>query len=147
MTGVSSNKASNAWAVSFSFYSTTLHKFVPGIIHWNGTSWTKSKAPAPAGSSYIEMHAVSAPATAWAVGAWGPNGDCQSWGNCQALIEHWNGTSWSVTGNPDPANSNSELYGVAATGTSNAWAGGQYCDINGCYALMEHWNGTSWSIV
>jgi hypothetical protein len=147
LSGVSASKASRAWAVSQGFFSATLHKYVPGIIHWNGTSWTRSKAPSPAGSSVPGLNGVTArPATAWAVGSWGPKGDCQSFTNCKGLIEHWNGTSWSVSASPDPANSNSILYGVTATGASNAWAGGQSCDINGCHVLMEHWNGTTWSI-
>jgi hypothetical protein len=55
------------------------------------------------------------------------------------LIEHWDGTSFSVVSSPDPkANATLNLEGIAAVSTNNIWAVGT--------TGIENWNGTSWSI-
>jgi hypothetical protein len=67
-------------------------------------------------------------------------------GALQTLIEHWDGSSWSVIPSPSPGSS--FLYGVAATSPSDAWAVGDYTDKNGMnQTLTEHWDGVSWSVV
>jgi hypothetical protein len=72
----------------------------------------------------------------WAVG--------QTYAN-QTLIQHWDGTSWSVILSPNPSGV-SHLRGVAAVSATDVWAVGYY--KSGPYrTLIEHWNGTSWSVV
>jgi hypothetical protein len=61
----------------------------------------------------------------------------------QPLIEHFNGTRWSVTPSPT-LGGYGELNGVAAVASNNVWAVGQGSPTN---PLIEHWNGTKWSIV
>jgi hypothetical protein len=112
--------------------------------HWDGTSWSQVSAPSPANSSYNYFVAVSASATndVWAVGSF-----INSKGKSQALIEHWDGTSWSQVSSPNPVNATSSLLGVAATSSSNAWAVGTHKTSSGLrQALIEQWNGSSWSI-
>src|SRR5439155_753020 len=72
----------------------------------------------------------------WAVGYYS-NGRTE-----QTLIEHWNGSSWSVVLSPNPpGTSYAELYGVAAVSANDVWAVGEY----GGGTLVEHWNGSSWN--
>src|SRR5207249_607290 len=59
----------------------------------------------------------------------------------KTLIEHWNGSSWSVVASP-VGSGNDQLAAVAAVSASNIWAVG-----NNGNTLIEHWNGTSWSVV
>ena len=61
------------------------------------------------------------------------------------MIEHWNGTSWSVVKSPNVGSDSdgNVLSGVAAVSASNIWAVGSYSKGS----LIEHWNGTSWSVV
>ncbi len=121
-------------------------------IHWNGTSWSAVSTPNPApdcedgdilwgGQSLNAVAAVSRN-DVWAVG-----GDCYS---MHTLIEHWDGTAWSMVGSPrlqiGGGDSWSELSGVAAISSSNVWAVG-WQDAGGLQPLIEHWNGTSWSVV
>jgi len=63
----------------------------------------------------------------------------------KTLIEHWDGSAWSVVSSPN-VGSYSVLNAVAAVaGNANdIWAVG-YSD--GPQTLVEHWNGISWSIV
>jgi hypothetical protein len=61
------------------------------------------------------------------------------------LIEHYNGSAWSLVSAPKPAY-NGYLSGVTSLSPSNAWAvGGMYNDgPEG--PLVEHYNGTAWTI-
>ena len=80
---------------------------------------------------------------AWAVGFYtvGSTG--------QALIEHWNGTTWTQVPSPstNPSSEPSLLSGVSATSSSNAWAVGSYATSSGGATVIEHWNGTTWTQV
>ena len=58
----------------------------------------------------------------------------------RAVIEHWDGTNWSVAAVGTPP---SLLYAVAALSSSDVWAVGQ----NGVQTLVEHWNGQRWVMV
>jgi hypothetical protein len=56
------------------------------------------------------------------------------------LIEHWDGSQWSLVA--PPAVGNSTLYGVDALASDDVWAvGGAHGD-----SLVEHWDGTGWSV-
>ncbi len=79
----------------------------------------------------------------WAVGAYGTLG-VTDW----QLIEHWNGTTWSLAASPTLTTPN-ELLAVGAVATrfapGDVWAVGGY--DSGGQSLIEHWNGLSWSVV
>jgi hypothetical protein len=55
-----------------------------------------------------------------------------------AVIEHWNGTAWTVQNSPNPRGSShyDDLHGVAATSAGDAWAVGSYG--NAGRTLIEH---------
>ena len=64
------------------------------------------------------------------------------------MIEHWNGTKWSVVKSPNNGSFNNTLGGVAVNSASDIWTVGAYANSNGVYqTLSEHWNGTKWSLV
>jgi hypothetical protein len=66
------------------------------------------------------------------------------------LIEHWDGTAWSIVPSPDPAaGTYIFLNGVAAVSTNDIWAVGTYLDTVSTHhrVLTEHWDGVSWTIV
>jgi hypothetical protein len=58
------------------------------------------------------------------------------------LIEHWDGTRWSVIPSPNTAKFYNGLNGVAALSPTDIWAVG-----SSDQPLVEHWNGKKWSIV
>jgi hypothetical protein len=66
-----------------------------------------------------------------------------------ALIEHWNGLSWSVATHPASSVLSSEILGMGAISSNDVWAVGDlYNATSGHYeGLIEHWNGTTWSAV
>src|SRR5262249_11998123 len=67
--------------------------------------------------------------------------------NSVTLIEHWNGSSWSIVPSPT-VGADSQLIRVAALAGNDVWAVGYGALGGGGYqTLIEHWNGTAWSIV
>ena len=102
-------------------------------------------SPNPAAAISSDLHGVSAIASndAWAVGNYQDSTSFFYF----TLIEHWNGTAWSIVPSPNGA-SPSELGGVSAIASNDAWAVGDYpTSTNNPQTLVEHWNGTAWSIV
>src|SRR6266436_451309 len=69
-----------------------------------------------------------------------------SMGFYHALIEHWDGTSWSVVTAPTMRVGN-HLQGVAVVSQNNVWAVSYYFNGTVFQTLIEQWNGSSWSVV
>jgi hypothetical protein len=68
----------------------------------------------------------------------------------QTLIEHWNGSAWSVVASPNPAGKTyAVLNGVAALSASDIWAVGHSGDPSSIplQTLTLHWDGSQWSII
>lgn len=67
----------------------------------------------------------------------------------RTLIEHWNGTSWSIVTSPNVGPYDNRLYAVAVVSSNDVWAVGFHDSegVFGSFTLTEHWNGTSWSAV
>jgi hypothetical protein len=85
---------------------------------------------------------VNSPTDVWAVGDQGVTDSSSS-----TLIEHWNGTAWSIVPSPSPG-SDSDLTGVTTSNAANdVWAVGYY-DPTGTaqgQTLTLNWNGTTWT--
>jgi hypothetical protein len=108
-----------------------------------GSSWSIVTSPNQGvNANQLSAIATVSPSDAWAVGSYYRNNTVE-W---QTLIEHWNGTSWSVVASPNAPGMQDFLYGVTALSASDIWAVGDVW--NGAYEpLTEHWNGTVWSVV
>lgn len=146
--GLSARTSSDVWAVGVQATETSNDTLA---LHWNGTSWVAVSTPNPwpecedgdilwGGNSLSAVDAVSAN-DVWAVGS-----ECYS---ANAIIEHWNGSAWSLVASPrgpDGFNSTAALYDVDAISATNVWAVG-YSGSNGLDSLVEHYNGSTWSIV
>lgn len=88
-------------------------------------------------SSLAGVAAVSAN-DVWSVGSY--KGSSSSSG--QTLIEHWDGTSWSIVTSPSPS-TYSNLKAIAAVSANDIWAVGS----SSSETLTEHWDGSSWSVI
>jgi hypothetical protein len=142
--GVSADSGDQAWAVGHYKKDGYNSRHRTLILHWDGTSWSPVASPNPSArsNSLRGVSAVSA-TDAWAVGS---NGN-ETTNAVDALILHWDGTSWLQVTSPNPTHGSS-LFGVSADSTTDAWAVGDYYDSN-LYldTLILHWDGTSWSKV
>jgi len=113
------------------------------VEHWDGTTW--SIVPSPnLGATYNFLRTVVAAASndVWAVGGWGASGPV-----LRTLVEHWDGTTWSIVPSPNAGSSDNELLGEALVSANDIWAVGNYWDGSRARTLIEHWDGTAWTVV
>ena len=102
--------------------------------HWDGSAWSVVSSP-NAGTSHNYLNGVAAVSAndVWAVGYYvnGSNVD-------QTLVEHWNGSAWSVVSSPNAGTGDNDLYGVAAVSATDVWAVGYY--NNGTVCTRRWWS-------
>jgi hypothetical protein len=136
LTGISADSANDIWAVGRSFAGSGA-----ATLHFDGTNWNAVANP-KFRYGVMDLSAVTAlsPTNAWAVG----QGKFCSLCNFHDVIEHWDGTSWSLVSGPIPNAKSSILVGVAAVSANDIWSVGF---IDADQTLTEHWDGTSWSIL
>jgi hypothetical protein len=112
---------------------------------WNGRKWTVQQMPTFAGGVAPVLEGISCTSSRACTAV----GSSESDGMTTALVERWDGTSWTIQTTPDvPGQSESTLNGVSCAPSSTCVAVG-YSDT-GEYTrwstLAERWDGTSWSI-
>jgi hypothetical protein len=71
LTSVTATSAANTWAAGYIYNGASYQSL---ILHWNGTTWTRSASPNPGAGGDPSSIAASAPATIWAVGQFGAVG-------------------------------------------------------------------------
>ena len=142
--GVTALAANNVWAVGNDAGTNTIQTL---IEHWNGSSWSVVSSSGPG----LVINRLNGVAAISANNIWAVGDDSRSAApsaQFAPLVEHWNGSNWSVVISPLQGTSDF-LRGIAAVSASNLWAVGDYrngIDPSGPYfTLIEHWNGTSWS--
>ncbi len=111
--------------------------------HWDGSTWTSVPPNGPGGDGVHQLVGVDATSTndVWAVGYYTRQSDEHP------LVEHWNGTAWSVVDIPEPADGGA-LFDVTALSPTNVWAVGRTSSVVLSHkGLIEHWDGTAWHIV
>jgi len=132
-----------AFAVGSQRQSSSLD-FTQLIESFSGSSFSVTAGASVPGASTTGLNAAggSGPKDVWAVG--NQNGSTNS-----TLIEHFNGTSWSLVSSP--AIADGSFSSVSADSPTDAWAvgGQQINDPHNTFntTLTEHWNGSAWQTV
>ncbi|HST04829.1 MAG TPA: S-layer homology domain-containing protein [Chloroflexia bacterium] len=124
-----------------------LPKVLPTAIA-NGPSGVSECGPpwqvvaSPELTSTAELHDVVALSDndVWAVG-FSPNG------HSSTLVEHWDGSMWSVVPSPNPGSRSNELYSIDGVSDTDLWAVGNTSTETAQVTLVEHWDGSMWSVV
>ena len=114
------------------------------IEQWNGSAWSIVKSPnVKALSNSLSGVTATSAHDIWAVGApFNPSGN-----TAQTLIEHSNGSQWSIVKSPNVTSYNF-LQGVTAVSSRLVWAVGySFSNLGSVQTLIEQWNGSTWSIV
>ena len=144
LNGVAAVTPNNVWAVG-DYYSTSQSAYVSLIEHWTGANW--QVVPSPSENYITNLNGITAISAndIWAVGSTEPANSATGF----TLIEHWDGTSWSIVPSPSPGQELNRLWAVSAGPSNDVWAVGDYSTKNGraFRTLIEHWDGTSWSVV
>ena len=143
---VAAGSASDAWAVGASDALSASSQ--PLAEHWDGRAWSTAAVPVPAGATGAQLDGVDEvnSGDVWAVGNMTTSAGAE-----RTLIEHFDGTVWTVVPSPNPqtgAGASDELKGIGGTSAGDLWAVGEYSDGQSFNAMLfVHWNGTAWSFV
>lgn len=145
--GVACTSANACWAVGFSGNNGGAKTL---IERWNGSSWQIVTSPNHTESqqaNYNHLYGISCAQSSdcWTVGNYESSGVSDG-----TLVEHWNGSSWSIMPSPNgPASVHaSTLISVTCLSLTNCWSSGlYYSSRNQVQTLTETWNGSVWSVV
>jgi hypothetical protein len=134
LNGIACADADDCWAVGATGDETL-------IAEYAGGTWTTVASPSPPEESEPELFGVSCVSNddCWAVG-WDRDPGAAE----QTLIEHYDGTGWSIVSSPNTNDGGANLLnGVACANAAECWAvGGGTLGT----PLIEQYNGTAWAI-
>lgn len=127
LTGLTVLSPTNAWAVGDYYNAPSASDDRTLIEHWNGTRWKVVPSPDANPETYLADRFFSVTALSatdlWAVG-WSDN---PSTGLAKPLIEHWNGTQWTIVKSPIPGrNYGSPALDVSSAAPGNVFVIGPY---------------------
>jgi hypothetical protein len=124
---------------------------MPTAQHWHQGRWITTPLPVPydvEGTVHQQLSVATVSATnAWIVGGVFENAGIVGTHAIGALIEHWDGTRWSIVDNPAAEAERGALYDLDVLSATDIWAVGTRDVGTNHVPLVEHWDGTSWTIV
>lgn len=141
LTGISCTSTSAC--VGSGFFQSASGNIAPMAEALTKSGWSAAAAPAPGGSVFAQLLAISCHGTdCEAVGM-----SSSSSGKISALAERWNGSSWSTQSVPSPkGTASTTLTGVSCTSSTACIAVG-YSTKSGSDATMAAaFNGKSWAL-
>ena len=139
--GVDARASNDAWAVGS--YTNKQGIVLTLVERWDGSKWKIVPSPnpsppgAPPNGGLGAVHALSA-TNAWAVGSFLDDSALP-----QPLVEHWNGTAWSIVATPDLGADEAVFADVTAVSSTAVWTVG----FRDTATLVERWNGSAWNVV
>jgi hypothetical protein len=148
---------SRTWCVAVGSFSPISDPYDPPsktlVESWDGTSWTVVPSPGPAVGlqGVLKSVACTSPTDCVAVGSYGTIAASGSRVR-HALIETWNGTSWSMVSGLVPGMElRSALQSVACPSPGRCLAVGSYSpsmvsNTLDDQTLVEEWDGAAWSM-
>jgi hypothetical protein len=116
---------------------------------WNGTAWSLVGATSPT-RAYAGFTGVSCLGATNCFGVgWSITGSVFQPDPSKTLVEHWNGTKWSIVPSSVGGTTASQLNGISCAAANKCIAVGSYAvpgDANGRQrTLALRWNGTKWT--
>ena len=113
---------------------------------WNGTSWSITPSPDPPGVTSLTFSGLACVSTTdcFAVGSTIVDPHVRT---SNTLVEHWDGTSWSVMTTPNRPVKFNQLVDVSCPTSTSCTAVGFSYDGAKKDTLVERWDGMTWSIV
>jgi hypothetical protein len=105
-------------------------------------AWTGTQPPSLGTDDLLAGVTVLSACDAWAVGSFTDASNVQD-----TLIEHWDGSNWTVFPSPNPGHALSYLDGVRGASPTNIWAVGAYSSESSTQqkSLVLHWDGAQWT--
>ncbi len=150
LNAVAARASNDVWAVGTQSSGTL-------VEHWNGSAWsvvaspnTPPQRPGATVSDVLTGVTATAANDAWLSG-YSIDTVSGSFLPLKTLVEHWNGSTWSIVSSPSPKGHNT-LSAIRALASNDVWAVGNGWTDQATGVPVEtpeliHWNGTSWSSV
>jgi len=131
LNAVAAISANDVWAVGTDGANTL-------IEHWDGAQWSVIPSPSPSATgNFLQGVTALSADNVWAAGYDITGQGCEQ--IPEPLIEHWNGTQWSVATTPTiSAQYGARLYAISADSANDVWAVGE---------VVERFDGSAWSLV
>ncbi|HEY1738468.1 MAG TPA: hypothetical protein VGI86_07150, partial [Acidimicrobiia bacterium] len=144
LNSITCSSASNCLAVGG-----TLRSSRPLAARWNGTSWTSSLLAQPR-NTYAELNGVSC-INAHDCDAVGYSTMQQAPYSNRHMLQHWNGTTWSIVVTPSPAGLQTVFTGVSCvTGqcavTGTAFDNAQPQNATTAQPFVDRWDTHTWTL-
>ena len=137
--GVDARTTTDAWAVGYGFGANNIARTF--VEHWDGMVWTRvmsANAGHPANGVLSGVVAIAAD-DVWAVGAYANGGPSLT------LIEHWDGTAWTIVPSLNKGPFPNSLSAVTAVAPDDIWAVGTwFTKAFDDRTLTLHWDGSAW---
>jgi len=142
LNAVSAISATDVWAVGFTFGCDA--QLQPLAMHWNGQNWKVVMTPVlPFDNNALNGVQAWAPDNVYAVGY-----QTASNGATQTLVEHWDGTNWTIVDSPNKNNTGNILFATSGSSPSDMWAVGAATAPNvPIKTLILHFDGVTWKLV
>jgi hypothetical protein len=142
---VSGAAADDVWAAGWFYDDDGAERDL--IEHRDGAAWSvvPTPDPTPEREDIVRLSGIDAISSTevWAVGMFEV---ARSDPRPRTLIEHWDGSAWSIVQGRNPSRSWDELNDVSAAGAADVWAVGLAL-LGGESAFIEHWDGARWRVV
>jgi hypothetical protein len=145
LTDVTCRGAGNCWAVG---YNGNVHGSQTLIEHNTGSGWVIFPSPTPANNWASILTGVTCVSVSdcWTVGYQALNYPAYT----VTLIEHYDGTSWTIVSSPNPGSLSNYLEAVKCVNASNCWAVGVSYTPNGTsngqQTMIEQYQGGIWVV-
>lgn len=153
LSGITANSPTDVWAVGNSGDQAT-SSIQTLALHFDGATWKVVPTPNPLPKQLLNQNVLLSvqAVSASDVTAVGFIADFNAQ-NVRTLIEHWDGTKWSVTPSPNQGEAQGDLNtlrGVAAVSGSDLYAAGFFetaATAGQHTTLIEHFDGSNWTII
>jgi hypothetical protein len=107
---------------------------------WNGTSWSVVATPNRSGATVSQLNSVVCVSVSDCTAV----GSDRDHGVQHMLIEHWDGTAWSLAALPAALSLSDSFASVSCTTPSSCTAVGA-SGVAKDHPLVARWDGTSWT--
>ncbi|HEV8595235.1 MAG TPA: hypothetical protein VGR51_06865 [Thermoplasmata archaeon] len=143
--GIAAIGPDDVWAVGFANNPDGPQYSIQTLaLHWDGAGWSIVPTPnAPTDWSRLYGVAATSSNDVWAVGT----SQDVAYVPLRTLIQHWNGTEWSIVPSPSPGTVVNELRALAVVSANDAWAVGFCAGWYRSSTVILHWDGAVWSRV
>lgn len=146
LVAISARTANDIWAVGIMVDTDSGNETYS--LHYDGTTWSVVPMPKAPETNVFPTYTLNSVVAVSASDVWAV-GEVSTGAPVNTLIEHWNGTTWTVVTSPTPGLF-PRVRSVAARNATDVWAVGDIATNESTpqyRTFTLHWDGTTWARV